>query len=155
MLSVWMMLLLMTSASPASPPGAACPDATAMFAPAAVQEFDAFLQDWRGGLALASLRHPLFDLTRVSGGVAGAVNTIVFSGEAHGAAGEISLVFYSLDGERIYSPPGTVHVARVDDRHRQFRVAAAIPRVLQGRTGVVQVTFSGEKRASYLLKVQF
>ncbi|EJL46489.1 MULTISPECIES: hypothetical protein [Brevibacillus] len=155
MLSVWMTLLLMASASPAGSLGAASPQATVIALPAAVQEFDAFLQDWRGGLALASLRHPLFDLTRVSGGVSGAVNTIVFSGEAHGAAGEISLVFYSLDGDRIYSPPGTVTVARVDDRHRQFHVAAAIPRVLQGRTGVVQVTFSGEKRASYLLKVRF
>ncbi|WP_276517806.1 hypothetical protein [Brevibacillus reuszeri] len=38
---------------------------------------------------------------------------------------------------------------------RKILIAAAISRLLQGRTGVVQVTFQGEKRAAYLLKVQF
>ncbi|MEK3741785.1 hypothetical protein NST23_03710 [Brevibacillus sp. FSL K6-0770] len=166
MFSFWMTLVLMVSAHssglsgfsglPGLPdlPAAQMPQAGAWSAATAVQEFDAFLQDWRGGQELASLRHPLFDLTRVSGG-AGDVQTIVFSGEAHGDSGEVTLMFYSLEGDRIYLPPGTVSTARVDAKQRKFHIAAKIPRVLQGRTGVVQVTFAGEKRAAYLLKVQF
>lgn len=119
----------------------------------AVQEYDAFLQDWRKGQELG-LRHPLFDLTRAAAGV-GAMDTISFSGEVHGQTGEISLVFYTVDGDQVYSPPGTVSVARVDEKRREFQVGGVIPRYLRGRTGVVQVTFQGEKRASYLLKVQF
>ena len=119
----------------------------------AVQEYDAFLQDWRKGQEL-TLRHPLFDLTRAAAGV-GTMDTISFSGEAHGLPGEISLVFYTMDGDQVYSPPGTVSVARVDEKRREFHVGGVIPRFLRGRTGVVQVTFQGEKRASYLFKVQF
>ncbi|MBY0083908.1 hypothetical protein [Brevibacillus brevis] len=120
----------------------------------AVQEFDAFLQDWKKGQTLANLRHPLFDLTGVSA-VSGMMEIIRFSGEAHGQAGEITLSFYTLEGDKVFSPPGSVSVARVDEKRREFHVTGAIPRVLRGRTGVVQVTFTGEKRASYLLKVRF
>ncbi|WP_312113574.1 hypothetical protein [Brevibacillus reuszeri] len=118
-----------------------------------VQEFDAFVQDWKQGQELA-LRHPLFDLTRVSAG-SGGVEAISFAGVAHGQRGDISLVFYTMDGDQVYTPPGTVANAHVDERQKEFHIAAVIPRLLQGRTGVVQVTFQGEKRAAYLLKVQF
>jgi len=118
-----------------------------------VQEFDVFLQDWKQGQELA-LRHPLFDLTRMSAG-SGGVEAISFAGVAHGLRGDISLVFYTMDGDQVYTPPGTVANAHVDEKQKEFHIAAAIPRLLQGRIGVVQVTFQGEKRAAYLLKVEF
>lgn len=151
MFSVWLTCLLTFSAVL---PGASFHDQN-IAAPQilAVQEFDAFLQDWRRGQAL-DLRHPLFDLTRVAAGTGG-METISFSGEAHGQPGVITFVFYTLEGDQVFSPPGTVSVARVDEKRREFHVGGAIPRYLRGRTGAVQVTFQGEKRASYLIKVQF
>ncbi|KMZ42890.1 MULTISPECIES: hypothetical protein [Bacillales] len=153
MFSIWLPLVITSSALvfgaiPSHVPTAMVSSAAWMVA---VQEFDAFLQDWKKGQTLANLRHPLFDLTEVSG----MMEIIRFSGEAHGQAGEITLSFYTLEGDKIFSPPGSVSVARVDEKRREFQVTGAIPRVLRGRTGVVQVTFMGEKRASYLLKVRF
>ncbi|WP_232322404.1 hypothetical protein [Brevibacillus parabrevis] len=132
MFSFWMTLVLMVSAHSSDLPAAQMPQAGAWSAATAVQEFDAFLQDWRGGQELASLRHPLFDLTRVSGG-AGDVQTIVFSGEAHGESGEITLMFYSLDGDRIYLPPGTVSEAAQIPYRRENTAGA--PRSYGSRTG--------------------
>ncbi|QDS36214.1 hypothetical protein [Brevibacillus brevis] len=156
MFSIWLPLLLTSSALIFSAIPSHVPTTTTSSAAwtVAVQEFDAFLQDWKKGQTLANLRHPLFDLTGVSA-VSGMMEIIRFSGEAHGQAGEITLSFYTLEGDKVFSPPGSVSVARVDEKRREFHVTGAIPRVLRGQTGVVQVTFTGEKRASYLLKVRF
>ncbi|MGG4444904.1 hypothetical protein HP398_11570 [Brevibacillus sp. HB1.4B] len=156
MFSIWLPLMMTSSALifgaiPSHVPTTTTSSAAWMVA---VQEFDAFLQDWKKGQTLANLRHPLFDLTEVSA-VSGMMEIIRFSGEAHGQPGEITLSFYTLEGDQVFSPPGSVSVARVDEKRREFQVTGAIPRVLRGRTGVVQVTFTGEKRASYLLKVRF
>lgn len=150
MLSVWVSLCFALSLAPGTPINDLAVAASRVFA---IQEFDAEIQDWRKGQVL-QLRHPLFDLTRVFAGP-GAGGPILFSGTGHGAPGEVSLVFYTLEGEQVYSPPGTVSVARVDEKRREFHVAGAIPSLLRGRAGVVQVTFTGDRRASYLLKVHF
>lgn len=121
---------------------------------AATAEYDAELRDWRLGQEL-QLRHPLFDLTRATAG-AETDRTIVFAGKGHGTPGKIALVFFTLQGDRIYSQPGTVPLARVDEKQREFHLAAQIPSQLRGREGVVQVTFTGGgRRAAYLLKVHF
>ncbi|TQR30211.1 hypothetical protein [Brevibacillus brevis] len=156
MFSIWLPLVMTSSALvfgaiPSHVPATMVSSVAWMVA---VQEFDAFLQDWKKGQTLGNLRHPLFDLTGVSA-VSGMMEIIRFSGEAHGQKGEITLSFYTLEGDKVFSPPGSVSVARVDEKRREFQVTGAIPRVLRGRTGVVQVTFMGEKRASYLLKVRF
>ncbi|WP_409177058.1 hypothetical protein [Brevibacillus fortis] len=154
MFSIWLPLVMTSFALVFGAMPSHVPTTSSAAWMVAVQEFDAFLQDWKNGQTLANLRHPLFDLTGVSA-VSGMMEIIRFSGEAHGQPGEITLSFYTLEGDKVFSPPGSVSVARVDEKRREFHVTGAIPRVLRGRTGVVQVTFTGEKRASYLLKVRF
>jgi hypothetical protein len=120
-------------------------------AQAAVQEFDLYLSDWRKGMAIR-LHHPVFALTYVSGGAV--PDVISFKGESFGEPGEISLQFFTMEGDVMQMPNGQASVARVDGQRREFVVSAVIPRVLRGRTGVVQVTFAGAKRAAFLLKVE-
>lgn len=154
MFSFWMTMVMTSTALAFGTIPPSVPSTFSTTWMVATQEFDAYLQDWRKGQVLENLRHPLFDLTEVSA-VSGMVEIIRFSGEAHGKAGKVTLAFYTLEGDKVYSPPGSISVARVDQRRRAFQVTGVIPRALRGRMGVVQVTFAGEKRASYLLKVRF
>jgi hypothetical protein len=129
------------------------PDVSAIpsTAQAVVQEFDLHVRDWRKGAEIR-LHHPLFALTHASAGAQ--PNVILFQGESFGQPGEISLQFYTLDGDLVHVPKNQLTFARVDRQHRKFVVSAVIPRLLRERTGVVQVTFSGAKRAAFLLKVE-
>ncbi|MGG0934995.1 hypothetical protein ABHN11_02535 [Brevibacillus centrosporus] len=121
----------------------------------ATQEYDVYLKHWQKGTEL-QLSHPLFRLSKVSAGPT-SFPTILFDGEANGGTGQISMTFYNLEGDQIFSPPGTVQKARVDDRQRKFVVSAAIPRLLIGQMGAIQVTFTGEngKRAAFYVKAKF
>lgn len=121
----------------------------------ATQEFDAYLRHWQKGQKL-QLNHPLFSLTKVSAGPT-SFQTITFSGHANDLPGEVSLSFYTMDGDQVFTPPGTVKVARIGAERREFHVAAVVPRLLIGRTGAIQVTFSGEggKRAAFYVKAEF
>jgi hypothetical protein len=129
------------------------PDAAwkASTAQAAVQEFDLYLRDWRKGAEIR-LSHPLFALTHVSSGATSDV--ILFRGKSFGEPGEISLQFYTMEGDLVQVPNGQAGVSRVDGQRREFVASAVIPLLLRGRTGVVQVTFAGAKRAAFLLKVE-
>ncbi|MED4585293.1 hypothetical protein [Brevibacillus choshinensis] len=121
----------------------------------ATQEFDAYVRHWQKGQKL-QLNHPLFSLTKVSAGPT-SFQTITFTGHTNGLPGEVSLTFYTMDGDQVFTPPGTVKIARVDAEQREFHVDAVVPRLLIGRTGAIQVTFSGEggKRAAYYVKAEF
>lgn len=121
----------------------------------ATQEFDAYLQHWKKGQKL-QLNHPLFSLTEVSSGPT-SFQTIMFTGRGGGVPGEITLTFYTMEGDQVFTPRGTVKTARVDAQQREFHLAAVVPRLLAGRTGAIQVTFAGEggKRAAYYMKADF
>lgn len=122
---------------------------------AAIAEFDLQLQkpDWQKGQTI-ELTHPLFALRHV-GADQSSAGAILFQGESFGEVGEISLQFLTLEGDLVYAPPGSLVASRVDKERKTFTVGGVIPQALRGRTGVVQVTFSGMKRAAFLLKVEF
>ncbi|MDR7319304.1 hypothetical protein [Brevibacillus nitrificans] len=154
MLSLLLSLsLAVTDESFVTPPNIA--SAAPVFHQLATQEYDVYLKHWQKGKEL-QLSHPLFRLSKVSAGPT-SFPTILFDGEANGGTGQISMTFYNLEGDQIFSPPGTVQKARVDDRQRKFVVSAAIPRLLIGQTGAIQVTFTGEngKRAAFYVKAKF
>ncbi|QRG68283.1 hypothetical protein [Brevibacillus choshinensis] len=121
----------------------------------ATQEFDAYLQHWKKGQKL-QLKHPLFSLSEVASGPT-SLQTIVFTGRTGGMPGEITLAFYTMEGDQVFAPRGTVQTVRVDAKQREFRIAAVVPRLLVGRAGMIQVTFAGEggKRAAYYVKAEF
>lgn len=152
MLPLLLSLYLMSSMEPTFK----LPDVSPNFArEIATQEFDAYLQHWKKGQKL-QLNHPLFSLTDVSSGPT-SFQTIMFTGKTSGLPGEITLAFYTMDGDQVFTPPGTVKAARVDAKQREFHVAAVVPRLLVGQTGAIQVTFTGEggKRAAYYVKAEF
>lgn len=119
----------------------------------ATTEYDDVLENWQKGKEL-SLTHYLFRLNRVDAG-SGVAHQIVFTGEGSGEAGEITLTFYTLDGDIVHVPPNHIHNAHVDATRRKFSVAAIVPAYLRKRTGAVQITFNGSKRAAFLVKVHF
>jgi len=157
MLSSWLSLWL-AAASPvsaAAPYASGCP-VPSHFYESATQEFDADLRGWQKG-QLLQLNHPLFSLTQVSAGPT-SNQMMMFTGYTSGLPGTVTMTFDSLDGDRVFTPPGTVTTARVDAERREFQVAAAVPRVLWGREGVVQITFTsdeGGKRAACYVKAMF
>jgi hypothetical protein len=137
-----------------------CLPQTAVLSPAAVStaavqlatpEFDMELIDWQKGMPLA-LKHSLFQLDYVS---AGQFGQILFKGQSYGDEGEITLDFYTLDGDLVHVPRNHLLIPQVDKERTSFTVGAIVPDFLRGRTGVVQVTYSGAKRAAFLLKVNF
>ncbi|NGQ96584.1 hypothetical protein G3578_15585 [Brevibacillus sp. SYP-B805] len=150
-----MIVVLMLAASlvqPFSPvPFQARPSAVEPIA--ATTEYDLVLTDWQQGKPLA-LKHPLFQLDYVRAGEKVA-DTIVFQGTSFGQAGEITLDFYTTAGDPVFVPKEARARVRVDREHPAFTLAASIPPLLRGRSGVVQVTFSGARRAAFLLHVTF
>jgi hypothetical protein len=117
----------------------------------ATPEFDMELTDWQKGMPLA-LKHNLFQLDYVSAGLPG---QILFKGQSYGDEGKVTLDFYTLEGDLIYVPRDHLLIPQVDQQHTSFTVGAIVPASLRGQTGVVQVTYSGAKRAAFLLKVNF
>jgi hypothetical protein len=120
---------------------------------AATTEYDLVLTDWQQGKPIA-LKHPLFQLNYVRAGEK-VPDTIVFQGTSFGQAGEISVDFYTTEGDAIFVPKEARSRVRVDREHPAFTLAARIPPLLRNRSGVVQVTFTGARRAAFLLHVTF
>ncbi|MCZ6992473.1 hypothetical protein OH407_24390, partial [Salmonella enterica] len=64
------------------------------------------------------------------------------------------ITFYTLDGDLVHVPSNHIRTAQVDRQRTEFSVGAIIPSYLRGRTGAIQITFHGTKKASFLLKVK-
>jgi hypothetical protein len=117
------------------------------------REYDLVLTEWRGGVPI-QLKHSLFQLDYVSASEK-PDNVILFKGKTFGEPGQITIDFYTTEGDLVGVPQGSSSVARVDKEQREFTVAARIPALLRGQKGVVQVSFQGAKRAAFLLLIKF
>lgn len=118
---------------------------------AMIPEYDLELREWQKGAEI-QLSHALFQLKQVK---AEDGAKIVFTGQSSGEPGIIYVQFSTLDGQPVMVKPDEIQIARVDQHKRTFQTSAVIPAALRGKVGVVQVTFQGKERASFLLKVAF
>ncbi|MFY0543920.1 hypothetical protein [Brevibacillus sp. H7] len=122
---------------------------------AAIEEYDAVLRDWKRGQEL-DLQHPLFSLNYVSAGRETS-EAILFKGRAKGEAGRVTLKFYSLAGDLLHAPPGSLVQPSVKPERPDFIAGGIVPPQQRGKSGLVQVTFQGQsgKRAAFYLKVYY